>query len=334
MRNQQFLSKQCIIDCLKTNYGINVSVLTSLNGGADLHSEAYKAETTDQIVYFVKVKQGVHHTIGISLQLLLHNAGIQQIISPIKTIDNKLSQSVNDFTLIVYPFINGQDGFSHNLNRDQWIEFGKALRQIHEFDVPLFIQEKIRHENYSPKWREVVRSIYDHIESERSDDHIDLALLAFMKKHKEIILRLVDMAEKLGKKIQKKDPDFVLCHSDIHAGNVLIQDDGKIFLVDWDSPIMAPDSPTMAPKERDLMFIGGGVGNVWNNPREIEFFYQGYGKVAVDMTILAYYRCERIIEDIAIYYQEENKAETYKLLTDIFKPNGVVDIALEAEKLL
>ena len=24
----------------------------------------------------------------------------------------------------------------------------------------------------------------------------------------------------------------------------------------------------MAPKERDLMFIGGGVANVWNHPSE------------------------------------------------------------------
>lgn len=34
-------------------------------------------------------------------------------------------------------------------------------------------------------------------------------------------------------------------------------------IVDWDEPIMAP-------KERDLMFIGGGVANVWNDPSEIE----------------------------------------------------------------
>jgi len=331
--NKQLVSKQDIIHCLKANYGIPVSTLMPITDGADLFSEAYKAETTNQISYFVKLKQGIHHAIGISLQQLLHNADIQQIISPIKTIDNKLSQIFNDFTLIVYPFINGQNGFDRNLNKDQWIELGNALKQIHEFNVPLSIKKKIRHESYSSKWREAVRSIYDRIDSEKSDDPIIQELLVFMKNHKETILRLVNAAEKLSKKIQKKDPGFVLCHSDIHAGNVLIQDDGKIYIVDWDSPIMAP-------KERDLMFIGGGVGNVWNNPREVEFFYQGYRIAAVDMEILYYYRCDRILEDIAIYYQDllssgkDNKAEIYTLLTDIFKPKGVVDIALEAEKFL
>ena len=89
----------------------------------------------------------------------------------------------------------------------------------------------------------------------------------------------------------------MLCHSDIHAGNVLIDGNNTIYIVDWDEPIMAP-------KERDLMFIGGGVGNVWNKPHEEKLFYKGYGKTEVDSTILAYYRHERIVEDIALYSQE------------------------------
>jgi spectinomycin phosphotransferase len=124
--------------------------------------------------------------------------------------------------------------------------------------------------------------------------------------------------------------EFVLCHSDIHAGNVLISADSAFYIVDWDEPILAP-------KERDLMFIGGGVGNVWNQPYEEEVFYKGYGQTEVNAEILAYYRCERIVEDIAIYTQEllfptissADRAEMYKHLMDQFEPNGVVEIALK-----
>jgi spectinomycin phosphotransferase len=79
--------------------------------------------------------------------------------------------------------------------------------------------------------------------------------------------------------------------------NVLIDEKGSIYIVDWDQPVMAP-------KECDLMFIGGGVANVWNNPHEEEFFFKGYGKTKINMPILAYYRHERIVEDIAEYTQE------------------------------
>ena len=102
-----------------------------------------------------------------------------------------------------------------------------------------------------------------------------------MKEHRAVIHRLVDRAESLSRKIREQSPEFVLCHSDIHGGNVLIEGNGALYIVDWDEPIMAP-------KERDLMFIGGGVANTWNNPQEVEFFYKGYGKTKINPVILAY----------------------------------------------
>jgi spectinomycin phosphotransferase len=153
-----------------------------------------------------------------------------------------------------------------------------------------------------------------------------------MKKHSAIIHRLVDRAEQLCKKVQKQAPEFVLCHSDIHGGNVLMDENDIIYMVDWDDPIMAP-------KERDLMFIGGGVANVWNKQHEEEFFYKGYGKTEINMTALAYYRHERIVEDIAEYGQQllltsvgnQNRIEAYKHFVAQFESKGVVEIAFRTD---
>ncbi len=124
----------------------------------------------------------------------------------------------------------------------------------------------------------------------------------------------------------------MLCHSDIHGGNVLIDESGSIFIVDWDDPIMAP-------KERDLMFIGGGVANVSNQPHEADLFYKGYGKTEVNMEILAYYRHEKIVEDIAAYGQQlllttaggQDRIESYKHFVAQFEPQGGVEIAFETD---
>lgn len=225
-------------------------------------------------------------------------------LPPIKTNRGQPIQHIDDFTLIVSPFVEGQDGFSRDLTDDQWIVLGKVMRQIHDIDVPTSVQRIIRHEAYSPKWREVVRSLYTHIESMPSVDEISFKLMMFMKDHAAIIHRLVDRAEQLSQQIQNQSPEFVLCHSDIHGGNVLIDGNNIIYMVDWDDPIMAP-------KERDLMFIGGGVANVWNKSREERFFYQGYGKTEINMAVLAYYRYERIVVDIAFKTDEDrNIGET------------------------
>jgi spectinomycin phosphotransferase len=328
---KQALSDQCIIDCLSIHYDIKVTRLIFLPIGADMNASVYKAETDNQS-YFIKLKRGHYHDMSAIIITLLHETGIQNIIPPIKNIHAQPIQHVDDFTLIVSPFIEGQDGFSRDLTDDQWVTLGKVMRQIHEIDVPPSIQHRIRREDYSPKWREAVRSLYADIESKPSTDEISSKFIAFMKDHAAVIHRLVNRAEQLGKQIQDQSPDFVLCHSDIHGGNVLIDGNNVIYMVDWDDPIMAP-------KERDLMFIGGGVANVWNRPHEEELFYKGYGKTEINMTILAYYRHERIVEDIALFGQQlldtsvDNKTriESYNHFLAQFEPQGVVEIAFKTD---
>ena len=146
------------------------------------------------------------------------------------------------------------------------------------------------------------------------------------------IQNMVSRAEELAQKLQHESPHFVLCHSDIHAGNVLIDENNTLYIIDWDDPILAP-------KERDLMFISGGVGNVWNNADEAMLFYQGYGATEINRDILTYYRYERIIEDIAIYSQQlllteggKNRAQMYEHFMAMFEPNGVVAIAFETDE--
>ena len=76
------------------------------------------------------------------------------------------------------------------------------------------------------------------------------------------------------------------------------------------------------------------------NSHEEKFFYKGYGSTEVNSTILAYYRHERIVEDIAEYGQAllltssggEDRLEMYKHFMDMFEPNGVVDIAFKTDE--
>jgi spectinomycin phosphotransferase len=332
MLEKHTLSDQLILNCLNTHYGIEVASLTFLPLGADINASIYKAQALDQKSYFIKLKQGHHHDTAVEIVELLQSGGIRQIIPPVKTIHGKSTQRIDDFTLIVYPFVDGQDGFNRDLTDDQWIKLGKTLRQVHEMEVPPSIQNRIRRETYSPKWREAVRSLYPHIDAELITDEIGLKLQIFMRKNMPAICRLVDRAQQLAEKLQNQPHKFVLCHSDVHAGNVLIDGNNEIYIVDWDEPILAP-------KERDLMFIGGGVGNVWNRPREEKLFYKGYGETEIDSTILAYYRHERIVEDIAIYSQElllttargNDRPEMYSHFIDMFEPQGVVEIAFKTD---
>ncbi|HAU2046340.1 TPA: aminoglycoside O-phosphotransferase APH(9)-Ia [Legionella pneumophila] len=322
---------QQLIELLKVYYGIDIHAVQLIVGGADMNAFGYKADSESNS-YFVKLKYGHHDEINLSIIRLLHDSGIKEIIFPIYTRDAKLFQQIDHFKIIVYPFIDAPNGFTQILTEKQWQQLGKVLRQIHETSVPAAIQQRLRKETYSPKWREIVRSFYSKIGFDDSDDQITADFKSFFNQNIDSIHRLVDSSEELYKKIQPDLDKYVLCHSDVHAGNVLVVNEESIYIIDWDEPMLAP-------KERDLMFIGGGIGNVWNKHHEINYFYEGYGKINVDKIILSYYRHERIVEDIAVYGQDllssdqndESRLESFKHFKSMFDPNNVVEIALSSD---
>jgi spectinomycin phosphotransferase len=157
-------------------------------------------------------------------------------------------------------------------------------------------------------------------------------MAAFLKIKRSDILDLVHRADRLARELQTDSPDFVLCHSDAHAGNVLIGNDGTFFVIDWDDPIYAA-------KERDLMFVGAGIGGIWNTAREESLFYAGYGETDVNLLALAYYRVERIVQDIAVYCEQiflteeggADREQSFEYLKSNFLPHSMIDIAVNTE---
>jgi spectinomycin phosphotransferase len=317
-----------VVYCLSAHYLINVTSLYQIFSGADANAFIYKAFADDHKKYFVKVKNESIQNKDIFILDFLQTAGISNLIFPIQTKDGKQVQECDGFSYLVYPYIEGQNGFCVPLNGASWVVLGKTLKQIHELKIPSNLKANIRKEEFSPTYRNIVRTFYKDPKLTMTNDVIASNLYHFLLENELLIQRLVNCAEALAQKASLQPLDFVLCHSDIHAGNILIDKNKTLYIVDWDQPIFAP-------KERDLMFIGAGVGNVWNDQDDITAFYQGYGLTDISLTLLSYYRFERIVEDIAEYIHElliypketSNKAELFNHFMNMFSPNGVVDIA-------
>jgi spectinomycin phosphotransferase len=156
-----------------------------------------------------------------------------------------------------------------------------------------------------------------------------------MKSRRDEINLLVQRTEALASELQSKPLELVLCHTDVHGGNILIGENDELYIVDWDNPILAP-------KERDLMFIGGGIDDIWKNERQEAMFYEGYGKTEINLPALAYYRYERIIEDLVVICEQllltgEGGADRERSLgwfRSNFKPGSTLEIAEKTDVLL
>jgi spectinomycin phosphotransferase len=327
-----------IIDCLRDAYGLNIVEIAFLPLGADQGTAVYRAVSADETPYFVKLRRGVFDEIIVAIPRLLYDQGIRQIIAPLATLSGQLSAAVDNFNLMLYPFVEGRNGYEVALSERQWGEVGQAFKRIHATLVPPALAARIPRETYSAHWREIVKGFEAQVETARFDDPVAAELAAFLKEKQPEISRLVRRAERLSDVLQARSHEFVLCHTDIHAGNLLIDSNGSgaLYVVDWDNPIFAP-------RERDLMFIGGGQGFAGYTADEEEMlFYRGYGRVHIDYAALAYYRAERIVQDVAAYSEQillsdeggADRQEGLRQLTRQFEPGAVVEMAYRSDKFL
>jgi spectinomycin phosphotransferase len=328
------LQDEVIIACLRDEYDLPGVQVTFLPLGADWNTAVYRVAADDGTPYFLKLRGGTFDEISVALPRFLSDQGIEQIIAPRTTKAGHLWASLEPFKVILYPFVEGRNGYEVDLSDRQWGEFGTALRRIHTAEVPPALIRGIRQETYSPQWREIVRTSLERVEDDAFDDLVAVELAAFLKVKRDEILDLVRRAERLAQALQAQSPECIVCHSDVHAGNILIDTNGAFYIVDWDDPILAP-------KERDLMFIGGAQGFAGHTPQEEEtLFYRGYGQTEIDPIGLAYYRYERIIEDIAVYCQKvlsttvggADREQSLEYLRSNWLPNGTIEIAYKSDR--
>lgn len=293
MLEKSKIKDEQIINCLRDEYGLSIEKISFLPLGADVNTSVYRVMTKNGTNYFVKVRKGDFNEASVTIPSFLSTSGINQVIPTLTTQNGQLWANIDPFKLTLYPFVEGQAGLDIKMSKQQWFEFGIALKQFHTTDIPLNMTNSIQRDDFSSWWRDTIKMHLEHVEKEVFNGPIKVEAADFLKSKKAETLEVVKRAEQLARMLQEELPEFILCHSDIHGYNLLIDNNGELYIVDW-------DGLTFAPKERDLMFIGGGHGNSGYTPQEEEaMFYQGYGETNINQIAIAYYRYERIILDIA-----------------------------------
>lgn len=263
-----------------SNYDLAVADLTFLPLGHDSSAWVYRVATTDGVPYFLKVRRRVTNPPSLLVPRSLHDQGIAQVIAPLPTKTQALWTEEEGYALILYPFITGTTGMEHGMTPRQWIAYGAILRQVHATAIAPVLAARMRHESFAPAGADVVRDLAAHMGGRPFADPAAQALAAYWHERRGDIRTLTERAEDLGRRLAQRAPTFVLCHADIHTGNVLLDADQRVWIVDWDETLLAP-------KERDLMFVVGGISSELVGPREEELFFQGYGVTTLDPLALA-----------------------------------------------
>ena len=330
------LDPQAMAAALRAAWAVEASAFTFIPSH-DVRTASYEVGTGDARA-FLKVHFGratdaaQRPEPGSALEVprALLDAGIPNVLAPLSTLRSTLCHPLGaDHMLVLYPLVAGANAKVAGMTADQWRTFGETLRAVHDSRVAEEFAGRLPAETFGLATASAVVRALEPAERLPMPSPAAERLGAFLRAQAGRIGTMLDRATEIGLQLRERPFAHVLCHSDIHAANVLVADDGRILLVDWDQPMLAP-------RERDLLFvIGSRIGRTVE-PHEEAWFFEGYGDVPVDSEAIVYYRFERVLEDIgeiaaSVFADptvtEAARASQVAMTERFFDPGGIVETA-------
>lgn len=164
------IAAETIITHVRERYDLPVQRATFLPLGADAFAAVYRLDATDGSACFLKLKRGEFDEAGVAVPAALHEQGVAHIMAPLQTCAGQLWTSGHGYRWILYPFLDGHNGFHAPLTDAQWIAFGRSLRAVHDARLPAEVGQLVQVEDYTSRWRDMVDTFTRRVEADAYTD--------------------------------------------------------------------------------------------------------------------------------------------------------------------
>jgi len=321
------LDKTRLWETVASEYQIPVMSLEFLPLGSDVRSFSYKLVDAGGTEFYLKLRSPSEvrtPLLPAAAFVMNHLAGAIRPLSP--QASSRFWLEFDSYQLFLYPFVPGVPGWEYTLSDGQWREIGAIVRSLHGLVLPPSVAEGVPRDTFGNLWR---KRLIRYVERGRPGfDAGSRALAALLREKRAVLTDIARRAQNLSAKLAAASLESVCCHGDLHSGNFLLDEVGKVHLVDW-------DTLSFAPPEKDLMFVEGGIGGMLDAKGGAALFHEGYGPSRVNADALRYFRWERIVQDVVAYCEQlldsseggTDRATMVEQLTGQFAPGGVVDVA-------
>ena len=326
---------------VRQDFAVEIVSLTAVEHGADEASLLWRGVGAGGATYAVKLSGGGTPA-GLIVSAHLADHGVAGVIRPLTGRHGRPWSDREGRRLSVVPWISETRALEGEMCPAHWRSYGALLAKVHATAVTDGLAMSLprvdhTHDRGAATARGLDSSLRLTAEDIAAGRTVDVTVRALAQEWCAAANRvstLVDQADRLGRILQTRESSSVVCHGDPHLGNVLIGQDERVWLIDWDDTVLAP-------RERDLMFVlGGGVLAFAPVTRQQQFwFFEGYGSTDIDPIRLAYYRCARALEDLAYpaaqivnvhRFTDRERSDALSIVRGVLSPTGLVNLALAA----
>ena len=245
-----------LVDILSEDDGLDTGVIERLSGGFDADAHVYRVVAQNGVPWCVKMSGRPLLAPRYSVPRYLSDAGVASVVAPARTRPGALRKTEGGTVVTVWPLVAGISGY-RPLTSGEWRRVGMAARAIHDCVMPPDGWPGLPAEAFGvAAYRATSAEVTAHVQAVGVRDETEEMVHAAWREHADRAGAALDAMDRLAHRLQTRELSYVLCHADLHPGNVITAEDGTIAIIDWDE-VMA------APRERDFLFVPPDDAAFW-----------------------------------------------------------------------
>ena len=331
MKVDNAFDKAELLEHLSTAYSLPLQSITFFPEGEDSYGYIAVSETGEK--YFVKASTSVPDTCLQVASLLRHRCNISGVVAPLETLNGALSIPWQDFRVSLFPFIEGKSRWDlwkvgKDFTDTELSQTTALLATIHECTETIAFN-KLRVAKYDLPLRKELHTVLEAPEKIPTRNGYQKRLLEAIAQHRSEVLQTLERYDALGHSATARQTPFVITHGDPTPGNLILDTENQLHLIDW-------DGVCLGPPEKDLVSFTGERFEIVLE----EYLTERQSDVSLHTDIFGFYIYEWTLNEIRDYgtkilFKNEDVQQNeydWESLQDYLPPNqalmedGIVDV--------
>ena len=293
MKVDNAFDKTELLQNLRTAYGLPLQSITFFPEGEDSYGYIVSSETGKK--YFAKASTSVPNSRLHVASVLRHRCNILGVVAPLETQEGALSIQWHNFRVSLFPFIEGKSRWDlWKVGKDftdaELSETGALLATIHGCPETIASNHLAVAKYDLPSRHELHTVLEAPTKKIPPQNPYQKQLLKALTQHKSEILQAIERYDSLGRLAAALQTPFVITHGDPTPGNLILDTDNQLHLIDW-------DGASLGPPEKDLVSFTGERFEVVLE----RYLTERKNDVALHADIFGFYIYEWAINEIRDY---------------------------------
>lgn len=295
MKTEPTIDKTALVETVRREYGPEIERLTFVPVGWVAY--CYIADCVGGERYFLKLDNNSGEIpyaasnrdfyLPLTYELCTQRI-LPHVACPVRTRTGQFTASFAEYVLILFDWIEGETVGFGDLSDDILMKLARLVGILHKSASQIELEHPF-YERFDIAFEDNLVNSFDVLEHITSNDRWGKRELRelFLPRQDEILdhLRRLKELQTLAKATGK---EMVVCHTDLHGGNLMTDAQGNLYILDWENAMIAPP-------EHDL-FFWAGYDYFWDS--FLLIYEREFGPASLDSDVFGFYYYRRNLEDL------------------------------------